>query len=292
MSPTLERTQAAIDKANAEFWNELCGTTFAQYLGITDQSPESLRKFDQGYMDLYPYLLRHVPVQEMRGQRVLEIGLGYGTLGQKIAEVCGEYIGLDIAEGPVRMMNNRMKMQGLPGHAIQGNMLECPIPSESMDCVVSIGCFHHTGNVQRCVDESFRVLKPGGRAYIMVYNALSFRQWRKWPKQSLNLLFQEWGLIPRTVDEAIEDKRWRYDHNSAGEGAPETEFFTVGQLKRIFRQYREVKCYKENADDIRMRVPRLRQGRLVMEPLFVPRLKLLPILGPTLGLDIYIHAVK
>ena len=48
---------------------------------------------------MYPYLLRRVPVHTMRQKRVLEVGLGYGTLGQKIAEQLGEQIIADNRAG-------------------------------------------------------------------------------------------------------------------------------------------------------------------------------------------------
>src|SRR3954466_7241161 len=98
----------------------------------------------------------------MRGSRVLEIGLGYGTLSQKLAEHARSYRGLDIAAKPVAMVNHRLRMSGPAGRAVQGSALAMPFPDSSFDFVVSIGCFHHTGNLQRCLDESFRVLAPGG----------------------------------------------------------------------------------------------------------------------------------
>ena len=75
------------DRANADFWNELCGTNFARELGITDHSLRSLKLFDQAYLEFYPYLLKHVNLARMSGRKVLEVGLGYGTLGQKISRL-------------------------------------------------------------------------------------------------------------------------------------------------------------------------------------------------------------
>ena len=167
---------ADIDKANEEFWNELCGSGLAQHLGIKDHGIKSLKQFDRSYLEFYPYLLKHVPVGEMAGKKVLEVGLGYGTLGQKIVDAGADYTGLDIADGPVNMMNHRLQMQGLPGRAIKGSILQSGLPAESFDYVVSIGCFHHTGNIQRCVNETWRLLKPEGTAFIMLYNQFSCRQ--------------------------------------------------------------------------------------------------------------------
>jgi len=175
--------QKELDQKNAEFWNELCGTTFAQERGIKDHSDAPLKKFDEAYFAFYPYLLKHIKPELMRGQKVLEIGLGYGTVGQNLFEEGADYFGLDIAEGPVKMMNHRLRTKGYPEKAQQGSMLACPFKDETFDHVVSIGCFHHTGNIQKCFDETYRILKPGGRAMIMVYNKYSYRQWQRdfWP---------------------------------------------------------------------------------------------------------------
>lgn len=270
---------ADIDKRNAEFWNELCGTSFAKHLGIRDHSEDSLQLFDRAYFDLYPYLLQHVPVHEMAGKHVLEVGLGYGTLGQKIAESGALYTGLDIAAGPVNMMNHRLRMKSLPGEAIQGSMLECPLPDASQDCVVSIGCFHHTGNVQRCFDETWRVLKPDGKAYLMVYNQFSYRQWIKWPRATLKALVSP---VSAPDSNSISDaQRKAYDADGAGEGAPETVFLSIKQIRSMLSRFSETHITKENCDHITLR------GRAM-----IPRQALLSTLGRAMGLDLYICAYK
>lgn len=265
--------QKEIDEKNIEFWNELCGSGFAKSLGITDHSSESLSKFDEAYLAFYPYLLKRVPVHLMKGKKVLEIGLGYGTLGFKIAESGAQYIGLDIAKKPVDMMNFRLQFYRLHGEAIQGSILDCPLENQSVDCVVSIGCFHHTGNLRRAVNETFRVLRPGGKAYLMVYNQFSYRQWSHWPKETFRALWESSKPGTRA-------QRSAYDTNSNGAAAPETQFFSIRDLKKIFADFSSVKFRKENCD--------------VIWPFqkILSRNSLLPILGKFLGLDIYIQATK
>ena len=267
-------TPSALDRANAQFWDELCGTTLARQIGIRDHSAESLHRFDRAYLDFYPYLLRRVPIDTLRGKRVLEVGLGYGTLGQKIIEAGAQYSGLDIAAGPVRMMNERMRMAGASGEVRQGNMLDCPFADASFDCVVSIGCFHHTGDARRCIDETWRVLKPGGSAYLMVYNLFSYRRWFGWPLQTLRAL----ATAGRP---ASESQRAAYDANTAGAAAPETEFFSIRELRRMLSSFSRAAVVKENCEDFRV------GGRLV-----VSRAGLLPLVGPLAGLDLYVEAVK
>ena len=189
--------QNMIDTANTDFWDELCGTTLAEQLGIESSSPENLKKFDDWYFDFYPYLLKYIQPETLKGLDVLEIGLGYGTVGQKVIEAGARYIGLDIAKGPVNMMKHRMALLDNSGKAIQESYLNCEIPSNSMDVIISIGCFHHTGNMQRCIDQTHRILKPGGKAIIMVYHLFSLRRWILWPKSTLQAFLYEKRLIKK-----------------------------------------------------------------------------------------------
>ena len=169
--------QAEVDRQNSEFWNELCGTQLAQSLGITDFSAGSLAKFDRYYLAIYPYLKKYLALDQLHGKDVLEIGLGYGTVSQLLAQSARRYTGLDIAAGPVSVVNQRMTLFSLNGSAQQGSILQAPFADGSFDAVVTIGCLHHTGDLPRALDEVHRVLRPGGSALVMIYNAFSYRRW-------------------------------------------------------------------------------------------------------------------
>lgn len=273
--------QAEIDAANSEFWNELCGTLFAARLGIKDHTPESLQRFDDEYFRYYPYLLPVVAPERMKGKKVLEIGLGYGTLGQKLAEASGDYTGLDIAAKPVSMMNFRMQMHGLNGKAVQGNSLAMPFADQTFDHVVSIGCFHHTGNFEKCIEETYRVLKPTGSAVLMLYNKYSYRQWMGMPFKTLRTAVGEMFSAERKL-KGNEQQNAAYDAHVAGQAAPETEFLSIRDLKRILKQFGSVKFTKQNCE-----------GMLKYKGEFlISRARLLPLVGPWLGLDIYLEAQK
>ena len=92
--------ESALDDRNAAFWDELCGTNLARDIGVHDASEESLARFDEAYFSLYPYLLGYVPGDAFAGKTTLEIGLGYGTLGEHLARLGTDYHGLDLAPGP------------------------------------------------------------------------------------------------------------------------------------------------------------------------------------------------
>lgn len=272
--------QDEIDAKNAEFWNELCGSTLAQALGITDLSAASLHKFDEAYLGIYPYLLPIVQPERFKGKEVLEIGLGFGTLSQQIAEAGAHYNGLDLAPNAAAMVNHRLTLLGLKRTARVGSALEMPFADESFEFVVSIGCFHHTGNIARCLDEAFRILRPGGTAIVMVYNKFSFRQWTRWPWRTLRQGWREWRGSDETLALSVA-QRHSYDHNVHGVAAPETQLLSIGQLRQMLARFENVRFQKQNADPISVR------GFV-----FLDRLRLLNSLGRLLGLDIYLEAQK
>ena len=171
-----ETGQQKTDSSNADFWEELCGTQLAKSIGVNDDSPRSLKRFDDWYFGFYPYLFLHIPFEEIGGKDVLEIGLGYGTVSQRLAEMNCRYNGLDIAAGPVAMVNHRLKQADLEGMAVQGSILDAPFEDQSQDYVVAIGCLHHTGDLQAAINECHRVLRPGGKMIFMVYYAYSYRR--------------------------------------------------------------------------------------------------------------------
>jgi 2-polyprenyl-3-methyl-5-hydroxy-6-metoxy-1,4-benzoquinol methylase len=272
-----DQTQAEIDAANAVFWNNLCGSHLAQMLGVTDDGLESLGRYDAWYFALYPYLLDHAPVAQFAGKRVLEVGLGYGSLSQKIAESGADYLGMDVANGPVAMVRHRLAQAGLPGDAVQHSFLDNGLPDASFDAVVAIGCFHHTGNVQRCFDETWRLLKPGGYAHLMVYNRYSHRRWMQSRQLFLReLLAERLGLLKSA--RASRRERAANDRTLAGEAAPETVFLSVGEVKRRMRRFSAVRVCKENMDDSD-------------DPKW-DRSRVLPTWGRRMGLDLYITARK
>jgi SAM-dependent methyltransferase len=270
--------QQTLDERNRSFWNELCGSGLARSLGITEITPVSLARFDEAYMAYYPYLALYLEDLPVEGREVLEIGLGFGTVGQILAARGARYHGADIAEGPVAMLRDRLRWLGRPDDqaVMQASALDLPWQDETFDVVVSIGCLHHTGDLPQAVSEVHRVLVPGGLAFVMLYNAHSFRQ--------LVVVRRERLRAWRARRNSGERVRGMYDANEAGEAAPHTDFVSRRDVRRLFAGFADVQVQSQNFDTL---TPTLR-GRT----LTIPRERLLGNLGRALGLDLYIHARK
>jgi SAM-dependent methyltransferase len=265
--------QAQIDRRNAAFWDELCGTGLATSLGITEPSPENLARFDSAYLEMYPYLEDYLPEPAGEGDSLLEIGLGYGTVSQILAARGFDYHGLDIAAGPVEMVRYRLRELGIDdpdGRVRAGSVLELDHPDESFDQVVTIGCLHHTGDLPRAVEQVRRVLRPGGRALVMIYNLHSFRRARMAIARRLR---------GRGPDD--EEMRGAYDANLEGAAAPATAYTSVAAAKRLFAGFSEVGIRRENFDPL-----------VLPRGYTVPRERLLGWPAYLAGLDLYISAVK
>lgn len=277
-------SQVELDTRNAEFWNELCGSGLARTLGLTEFSADNLRRYDAAYLGYYPYLSPYVEAEDLAGKKVLEIGLGYGTLGHLLASKGCRYYGLDIAPNAVAMMRYRLSLSGEDGiseRVREGSALDIPFEDGSFDYVYSIGCLHHTGNLPRAVSEIYRVLAPGGKAVLMLYNRHSFRllvhvPWLRVRRILSRCKHAFMGLrFPQRV-------RTLYDVNARGEPAPYTEFVSRGQVRALLKGFRRVRIDIRNFDDYAVL-----RGRVV-----IPRERLLDNLGRVLGLDLYIRAEK
>ena len=248
--------QSAIDAENAAFWDELCGSSLARSLAIQDASAESLRRFDAAYLAHYPYLEQYLETESVAGRRVLEIGLGYGTVSGRLAGAGAELHGVDIAGGPVEMVRHRLRLAGRPAdeRVVQGSALDLPFTDASFDRVYSIGCLHHTGDLPRSIAEVHRVLRPGGRAVVMLYNRHSFR------------------LLSRRL--RGEARRAAYDTNAAGDAAPHTEYVARKEARALFAAFSAVRIDARNFDGLP----------------YIPRRRLLGNVDRLLGLDLYIVA--
>ncbi len=113
------------------------------------------------------------------GDHVLEIGCGTGRIGAHIAEVCGRWTGADVSRNMIRFAKRELRALGnvdfveLNGFDLDG------VEDASYDAVYCSAVFMHLDEWDRYryVQESFRVLEPGGRLFVDNYNLLGRLGW-------------------------------------------------------------------------------------------------------------------
>ncbi|MBM2814555.1 MAG: hypothetical protein HW421_1317 [Ignavibacteria bacterium] len=274
------------EEQSQNFWEELCGTNAFISLGLKEINNESLSIFDKWYMEYYPFLYKYLMLNEINNKDVLEIGLGFGTVGEQLALHSNSYIGLDYSINPVKMMNQRFVWKNIThkAKAIQGDAKSLPFDDNIFDFIVSIGCLHHTGNTKKAIEEVYRVLKPAGKAMIMLYSKGKIRN---------NIIEPLFYFVVKTIkkpktysalkfNNLSEFKRALKDSDSDGNVAPITETFSKNEVKEIFSNFSKVSINKENLQDIN--IPFINK--------FINRKKLLNNIAKKIGIDLYICASK
>jgi SAM-dependent methyltransferase len=178
------------------------------------------------------------------------------------------------------MMRYRLALLGKEAAARvqKGSALDIPYPDGTFDYVYSIGCLHHTGDLPKAVSEVHRVLAPGGRAVVMLYNRHSFRRLAQ-----LRMGYVWEVLTGRRRGSFGEAVRARYDTNAAGDAAPHTDFVSRSDVRRrLFKRFSSVRVDVQNFDGYV-----LFSGRIV-----IARENLLGNVARILGTDLYIVGTK
>jgi SAM-dependent methyltransferase len=111
-----------------------------------------------------------VPFHQTRDRDVLEIGCGLGTDTVEFARAGARYTGIDLTAPAVALTAAKLRAYGLPGRTLKADAEHLPFDDASFDIVYSWGVIHHTPDTVRCVDEIYRVLRPGGTLILMLYH--------------------------------------------------------------------------------------------------------------------------
>jgi len=198
-----------------------------------------------------------------RGLRVLEIGCGLGTDGAQFAKAGAQYTGIDLTEAAIELARRRFEVTGLAGEFRVADAESLDFADASFDLVYSHGVLHHTPDTVRAVREVHRVLKPGGRAVVMLYHRGSYNYRvgiRVLRRAGAALLRSEAGIrvVHRLTDEPLDSLREHAglltgrndaDASSAeflsqstdGAGNPLARVYSRQEARELFKAFREVK---------------------------------------------------
>jgi ubiquinone/menaquinone biosynthesis C-methylase UbiE len=101
------------------------------------------------------------------GETVLDLGSGGGIdvlLSAKRVGPTGKAYGLDMTDEMLDLaMQNREKAGATNVEFLKGHIEAIPLPSKSVDVIISNCVINLSGDKRQVLKEAFRVLKPGGR---------------------------------------------------------------------------------------------------------------------------------
>ena len=117
---------------------------------------------------------------EHDGEVILDYGCGPGNdlTGFALYTNATKIIGFDVSPRALELARDRLALHRVPPERVEliegsDSTVGIPLADESVDFLQSQGVLHHTSDPEAILSELYRVLRPGGRGLIMVYNRAS-----------------------------------------------------------------------------------------------------------------------
>ena len=115
--------------------------------------------------------------QVRSGMRVLDIACGTGEPAISIAQLLaggGDVVGVDISPAPLKIAEERAIQRGLTNATFQqADAHHLPFADNSFDCITSRLGVMFFSDLPRALSEMRRVLKPAGRAILLVWGPMN-----------------------------------------------------------------------------------------------------------------------
>lgn len=247
------------DRVRAFWQANPCGTKFA------DAPPGTPRFYE--LVEEHRYSKEwHIPhaagFTSARGLDVLEIGCGLGTDGAQFARAGANYTGIDLTEAAIELAQKRFELFNIPGRFQTADAERLEFADSSFDLVYSHGVLHHTPDTAGAVKEIHRVLRPGGRAVVMLYHRDSYNyrvNISLLRRAGAHLLRWEPGisLVHRLTGEPLESLRQHaselkkdqrgylnsdefLSQNTDGAGNPLARVYSRAEALELFKDFAEV----------------------------------------------------
>lgn len=253
VSTRITGLDAAKQRAREQWTANPCGAHVAR-----DHEFGSREYFDAidyyRYQVYSPWIKDLVDFNGFTGKRLLEIGCGTGTDLVQFARGGAMVTGVDLTPRSIEIARQRFKVFDLSGDFAIGDAESLTFPDETFDVVYSFGVLHHTPGTETAVDEVYRVLRPGGRVIVMLYNRSSLWYWARLVLMR-GLLRGE--LFTNTTGELLS----KYVEYTETGGRPLVKAYSRGEARRLFKRFGEIRVQVEqlNRSDLKL------LGRIVPE---------------------------
>lgn len=128
-----------------------------------------------------------------KGDRVLDLGCGNAVLYEILAGKSIDYVGLDVSSKLLNLAKKNIslvKKRGEKARLIKGDIISLPFLKNKFDWVLSLAVLHHIPSQElqkKSAEEIYRVLRPGGRIVISVWNLYTIYAREKFKLDNFNL---------------------------------------------------------------------------------------------------------
>jgi SAM-dependent methyltransferase len=215
------------DRSRKQWSADPCGSTTVKTTFGTKEYFEELERVR--YQEYASWMKEDIGFDRHAGERLLEVGVGMGSDHAQWARGGAVCTGIDLTPKCIEITKQRFELYGLRSDLRVMDAEKLDFPSESFDLVYSFGVLHHTPGTQEAIDEIHRVLKPGGRAIVMLYH-----------RDSLHVM----KLAMSGIEGAFAEKSL---HDMLGEGEaavdrkalPLTKIYSRSEAMFLFRRFQK-----------------------------------------------------
>ena len=186
-----------------------------------DQLHESVR-----FQPKYPNesVIRFVKMNfpDSKETKIMDLGCGAGRHVVFLASEGYSVTGVDLSKTGLDRTGVWLKAAGLHAELVEATVTDLPIPSDSFDGVISYGVILYLSfdDIKRAISEIHRVLKTGGKAFVMVRSTKDMR-------------FGE--------GTEIESNTFKIQGNDTNEEGMIMHFFTEDEIRELFHMFIEIK---------------------------------------------------
>lgn len=180
-----------------------------------------------------PLLSKYIDYNNLRGKIVLEIGFGTGWITSELQKKAKMVYGIELSNTSLKLSKYRFRNCKNINLRIASSE-NIPFKDNYFDFVVSYGVLHHAQNDNKCYKEIYRVLKPGGECFLMLYRKGGPKYW--WSKLLIKGIFKG-GLLRYNfnIDKFIYSVTDA--HGKKGKGAPISRHYRKKDLIKIFSNF-------------------------------------------------------
>lgn len=226
------------------FWGELYQAAYAGHPEEHEPAAflDLLGELERMFSYRRHLAVTEMPIHDLAGKAVLEIGSGAGAHSALFAERGAEMTSVDITPERVLATATKLDWVSTEGHfALQADAERLPFGDAQFDIVYSNGVLHHTPDTGRAIAEVHRVLKTGGRAVVMLYARHSFEYWINlflWRGVLRGAMFHRRDWLGRATEWMAAEPQRTLN--------PETKVFSAAQVRRLFDRFGDVRIRKNS----------------------------------------------
>lgn len=135
---------------------------------------EAYQSIKEKHDKAYAHANKLLDFTSLAEKSVLELACGIGLDTIEFAKHSGHATALDISSTCIHLAKDYIQSQRLSVDFTLGNAEELCFSNDSFDIVVARGILMYTPHPEKVIRELWRVLKPQGKAYILLHNKLSW----------------------------------------------------------------------------------------------------------------------